>query len=205
MPIIAKNKGDGFDPISEGVHVATCYSVVDLGMQYSEKFAKSSRKILITFEIPDEIITIEGKDLPRASSKEYTLSLSEKSTLRKDLQAWRGKAFTEQELEGFDLVNLIGKGCQVQIIHKQKTSGTYSEIASIMGLPKGVKVGETVNEHIYFDLENPESLNLLGKIPQWVQDKIKKSETYQNLTSCVNAVYEGGTNYDDGGNDELPF
>ncbi len=205
MAIVAKNKGDGFDPINEGVHVAICYSVIDLGMQYSEMFGKSSRKILITFEVPDETIVIDGKDLPRAISKEYTLSLSEKSNLRKDLQAWRGRVFTETELEGFDLVKLIGIGCQIQIIHTQKNGGIYSNIASIMGLPKGVKVGDTVNEHIYFDLESPESLSLLGKIPQWIQDKIKKSETYQDLTSGVNAMYDGSVPPYDDSDDGLPF
>src|SRR3990167_3685661 len=34
-------------------------------------------------------------------SKFYTLSLSEKANLRKDLEGWRGKSFTESELEGF--------------------------------------------------------------------------------------------------------
>jgi hypothetical protein len=204
MAIIAKKNGEGFDPVSEGVHVAICYSVVDLGMQYSEMYGKASRKILITHEIPEETITIEGKEMPRAISKEYTLSLSEKSTLRKDLEAWRGRTFTEAELEGFDLANIIGKGCQIQVIHKESGGKTYANIASIMGLPKGMKVGETVNEHIYFDLENPESLSLLGKIPQWVQDKIKKSETYQTLTASVNAIHDGGIP-DDLDDDTLPF
>jgi hypothetical protein len=192
MAILAKKNGEGLDPISEGVHVAICYSVIDLGMQYSEMYSKSSRKILITLEISDETIAIEGKELPRAISKEYTLSLSEKSILRKDLEAWRGKAFTEAELEGFDLANIIGKGCQIQVIHKESGGKTYANIASIMGLPKGMIVDETVNEHIYFDLETLESLSLLGKIPQWIQDKIKKSETYQTLMSGVNAAHEGG-------------
>lgn len=201
MAILAKKNGEGFDPISQGVHVAVCYSVIDLGLQYSEMFSKSTRKILITLEIPEETITVEGKELPRAISKEYSLSLSEKSTLRKDLEAWRGKAFTEAELEGFDLAAIVGKGCQIQVIHKESGGKTHANIASIMGLPKGVKVGDTVNEHIYFDLETPESLSLLGKIPQWIQDKIKKSETYQALTAAVNATHEGGIDEDD----DLPF
>jgi hypothetical protein len=204
MAIIAKKTGEGFDPISEGVHVAVCYSVIDLGMQYSEMYARSARKILITHEVPDETITVEGKEMPRAISKEYTLSLSEKSTLRKDLEAWRGKAFTEQELEGFDLANIIGKGCQIQVIHKESGGKVRANIASIMGLPKSMKVEDTINEHIYFDLENPESLSLLGKIPQWIQDKIKKSETYQALTSGVNALHEGGMPIDED-DDGLPF
>jgi len=36
-------------------------------------------------------------------SKRYTMSLGEQSTLRKDLESWRGKKFTPEELQGFDL------------------------------------------------------------------------------------------------------
>ena len=205
MAIIAKKTGEGFDTIKEGVYVAVCYSVIDLGMQYSEMYGNSQRKILITFEIPDETITVDGKELPRAVSKEYTLSLSEKSTLRKDLQAWRGRVFSEDELEGFDLANIIGKGCQVQIIHKESGGKTYANIASIMGLPRGVKTGETTNEHLYFDLESEESLGLLVKIPQWIQDKIKKSETYKALTNNVNVMHEGTVPMDELNDDGLPF
>lgn len=203
MAIIAKKNGEGFDPVNEGVYVSICYSIIDLGMQYSEMYANSSRKILVTFEIPEETITIEGKEMSRAISKEYTLSLSEKSNLRKDLQAWRGKAFTEAELEGFDLKNLLGKGCQIQVIHKDSGNKTYANIASIMGLPKGMKVGETVNEHIYFDLEASESLSLLGKIPQWIQDKIMKSETYRDLMAGVNISHGEGMLLEE--DDDVPF
>jgi hypothetical protein len=203
MAILAKKTGEGFDPVPEGVHVAICYSVIDLGMQFSEQFGNNSRKVLITFEIPDETITVDDKEMPRAISKEYTLSLSEKSNLRKDLQAWRGKAFTEQELDGFDLANLIGKGCQIQVIHKDTGNKIYANISAIMGLPKGMKVGETVNEHVYFDLESAESLSLLGKLPQWIQDKIMKSETYQALKAGADVFH--GDEISPNSDDELPF
>ena len=62
MSLIAKeSSGSKFPPIEEGVYVATVYSVVDLGEQYSEKFEKSSRKILITWEIQDLQIEIDGE------------------------------------------------------------------------------------------------------------------------------------------------
>jgi len=148
------------------------------------------------WELPDEKIEIDEEEKPRAISKEYTLSLSEKANLRKDLQAWRGKAFTEEELAGFDMQNVLGKGCQLQVIHTESNGKTYSNIASIMGLPKGMKVDEPYNPITYFDLGEPDALTVMGNLPAWVQDKIKASETYKDMTVFHPAPGE---------EDDLPF
>jgi hypothetical protein len=196
MAIIAKaDNGSGFTPIPEGVHSAICYAIIDLGMHYSEKFGKTSHKALIMWELPDEKIEIDGEEKPRAISKEYTLSLSEKANLRKDLQAWRGKAFTDEELSGFDLQNVLGKGCQLQVIHTEANGKTYSNIVSIMGLPKDMKLDEPYNPITYFDLDSPDALTEMANLPAWVQDKIKASETYKNMSDFYPATEE----------DDLPF
>lgn len=206
MALIASDKGGGqtFDPIPEGCFTAICYSIVDLGEQYSERFDNTSRKILITWELPDETIVIDGEVKPRAISKEYTLSLSEKSNLRKDLTAWRGKAFTEQELKGFDLNNVLNKGCQVQIIHTTRGEKTYANVASIMGMPKGMKVSAPFNPSVFLDLDGENAMKEMEKIPEWVQDKIKKSETYKAM---INNAGMGSQEYIeiDDEVDDLPF
>lgn len=186
MAIIAKNEqGGGFEPISEGVHTAICVSIVDLGMQFSEKWGKSTHKAMITWELPEETYTNkEGETRPRTLSKEYSLSLGEKSNLRKDLQAWRGRAFTEEELAGFDLKNVLGKGCQIQIIHTEKNGNKYANIASIMGLPKGIKLDEPQNL-VYFDMDDPKCYELMDQIPEWIQNKIKESENYKSFKGSV--------------------
>lgn len=197
MAIIAKQENESnFSPIPEGVHTAQCYAIVDLGVHYSERFDKKSRKVQIMWELPDEQFEHEGEMKPRVISKEYTLSLNEKANLLKDLQAWRGRAFTEEELQGFDLQNVLGKGCQLQIIHTEKNGKTYGNIASIMGLPKGMKLGETINTPIYFDLEDPNALSDMDMLPAWVQDKIKASETYASMVDFKPAPDE---------EDGLPF
>lgn len=200
MPIIAKQGNEGgFTPISEGVHTAICYAIIDLGEQYSEKYNKTNQKIMITWEIPQETITVEGKEVPRSISKEYSLSLHEKSGLRKDLQAWRGRAFTDEELEGFDLRNVLGKGCQLQIIHSDKGGKTYTNIASIMGLPKGMRVDPPANDIIYLDMTEDGFEELLAKIPNWIQEKVRSSDTYKGITASGHT----GTEEDD--DDGLPF
>lgn len=179
MAIIAsETTGQGFEPISEGVHTAVCTAVIALGMQYSEQFKKSTDKVMIVWDLPDEVYTNkDGEEKARQLHREYTLSLASKSTLRKDLQAWRGKAFTEEELGAFDLQNILGAGCQIQVIHAEGNGKTYANIASIMGLPKGMKIDKP-KALIYFDLGDPECFNLINKIPNWIQEKIIKAENY---------------------------
>ena len=112
MPLFAKNKGgEEFDVIPEAIHHAICYGVYDLGTHINPTFGKSEHKVLIQWELPGQRIDIEkeGKmvNLPRAISKRYTLSLHKKANLRKDLESWRGKSFTEQEEEAFDIIKLL--------------------------------------------------------------------------------------------------
>lgn len=185
MPIIAKEStGGNFDPIPAGTHMAICYSIIDLGVQINEKFNVKSRKVMVTWELPDETILIDGEEKPRAISKEYTLSLGERANLRKELEAWRGRAFTKEELAGFDLKNVLGKACQLQIIHKVTASGnTRAQITATMGLPKGYKPPECVNPNVYFALDDAACVEQIETLPEWIQGKIKQSETWKEVNS----------------------
>jgi hypothetical protein len=123
MALTAKeNSGPGIVPIPEGVYVATCYAVIDLGTHTSPVYGNERRKVLLQWEIPEVRGDFErdGKkvNLPRAISQCYTLSLSEKANLRSDLEAWRGRKFTAEELNGFDLKTILGAACQLQIVHE---------------------------------------------------------------------------------------
>jgi hypothetical protein len=200
MSLIAKAEGNsqGFEPVAEGVHIARCIGLIDLGMQYSEKFDKTAHKALIMWELPDETYEQDGETKCRVLSKEYTMSLHEKSSLTKVLEAWRGKKFTEEELAGFDLNNILGKGCQVQIIHTKKGENTYSNIAAIMGMPKGMKV-DAPKTTIVFDLDDPKAIIQMSTLPEWIQTKIKESTTWKELSSSQDAP--APTDDDD----ELPF
>jgi hypothetical protein len=69
---------------------------------------------------------------PYIVNKRYTLSLNEKATLRHDIESWRGKAFTEAEIEGFDVEKLIGSNCLLNVVHKQGSKGgTFANVVSV--------------------------------------------------------------------------
>lgn len=180
MSMIAKDSGNvSIEKLENGVYTAVSSMIIDLGLQTSEKFDKTQRKMMILWVILGEEVEINGEKLPRTMSKEYSFSLGEKSNLRKDLQAWRGKTFTDEELQGFNILNVLNKPCQLQIILEEKNGKKYNNIASIMALPKGttIKELETVS---HFDIEDVETWNNWCKIPTWIQDKIKKARNYQS-------------------------
>lgn len=202
MAITAKNSSGGAsNPVSAGVHIAVCTRIIDLGTQFSQLFGNSQRKIMICWEVPDDTIIIDGEAKPKMISKEYTLSLNEKSNLRKHLEAWRSKKFSDEELNGFDLINVLGASCQIQVLHNERG---YAQIESIMALPKGAKGVEPVSESIYFDLEDDSCLSVMEKLPEWIKDKIKASPEWMNRSdSQVDSSEDKFTEIDDDG--DLPF
>lgn len=166
MPLIAQDAGGDFEMVEPGTYAAICTRILDMGLQplgtYGDK-----RRILITWEL-DEMQT-DGE--PFLISQSYTLSLSKKANLRNDLQSWRGKVFSESELAGFDLENLVGKGCMLNIIHNAVGDKTYANIASISTLPRGMKPPTPKGELLVFSCDAPD-MKILEKLSEKMGDKI---------------------------------
>ena len=184
MAIIAKgNNNEGFELIEAGVHLGLCYGVIDLGTQKVtfQNEIKLQRKVRILFELPNlkkEFKAGEGEK-PFSISKEYTLSLDAKANLYKDLVSWRGKQFTEEELEGFDISKLLGKPCQIQIIHKQGKNGDYAAIQSITPIMKGTDYPkQTVNAQVEFSVDEF-SKSKFESLPEYLRKKIEESIEYK--------------------------
>lgn len=150
MGLIADNKGN-FELTPTGTFVARCIKVIDLGTQHSEKFNKNQRKVMVAWELPTEPMT-DGR--PFGVAKRYTISLTDKASLRKDLEAWRGRPFTKEELEGFDLKNILDKTCYLNITHTERDGNIYANIAAVMALPKGLNCPDRINDLVHFDIDN---------------------------------------------------
>src|SRR5688572_25099842 len=115
MPI-AKSTGSTFTPAPEGVHISRCIGCVSLGTQQpSSPQFMASFKIVLIFELPNERVVQDGAKA-QTVSKEFTCSLSEKANLRKMLESWRGRPFTKEELEGFDVMNVVDVPCMISVI-----------------------------------------------------------------------------------------
>lgn len=209
MSLEAKDSGGGdFEPLSENIHHAVCSRIYDLGTQANEKFGGEDHKILITWEVPGETIEIDGEDLPKIISREYTMSLHKKANLRHDLEAWRGTKFTETQLKGFNLEKLLGANCQLQIVHVEKGDKTYANIGAIMALPKGSKkLKMALNyEPVSYKVEDGDSFP--ENTPKWIKEKIMNSKELKTaelkgMGTDSNDPSKSGS--DDIADEDIPF
>ncbi len=152
MGTTAKDTGGSeFTPCPEGTHVARCVQVIDLGTQYSKYYGKNKHKIIIGWEIPDIDKGEEGCQLVWCR---YTLSLHRNAALRAHLESWRGRQFTAEELQGFDLQRILDVPCLISIAHRVNGQDTYADVKAVMKLPKGSVCGDRITEIVYFDVDN---------------------------------------------------
>ena len=183
--IVKEPEGSNIPPIEEGTYIAVCKSIIDLGDQWSEKFKKASPKVLFVWAIPDETIDINGETVPRTVSGTYSASLAEKSNLRKMLEGWRGRKFSPDELKGFDLRNVLNVPCFVNIVHKPSADGsrTYTEVAAVMRLHKGVTPPECDMPATIYSIEEDFTFEKMTDLPEWIQGRIKSSEQFKAFES----------------------
>ena len=131
---VSASGGGDYTPAPAGVHQAVCCDVVDLGLVETEWQGqrKTAHKVRLVWQI--DALMDDGR--PYTVSSRYTASLHEKSRLRADLQSWRGRPFTAEELAAFDLEKLLGAGCLLNVVHTQRNGKSYADIVAIMPLPQ---------------------------------------------------------------------
>ena len=181
--------------IPAGTYAARLYAVVDLGHQWTQflnKPGKWSRQIYIGFEIPE--LTFEAEDKvtgeksikPRVIGRQYTLSYYKESHLKALVQALIGRALTDEEQNktGYPLETLVGKPCLISVIHKEGTKDgqpvTYANMDSIVAAPKCLTVPEQFNPDMIYCIDSDPNQVVYGKLYQWLQDRIQKSQEFQH-------------------------
>ena len=216
MSFIVEDKGGNFERCPAGMHLARCYRIIDLGTQKSEYMGqvKYQHKIMIGWEIHgmnDDGTTIIMQDgRPFSIFKNYTLSWSDKANLRLDLQSWRGKPFTQEEMRRFDLKNVLGAFCMLNVIDRPSADGskTYSNVNGVTPVPAMIKqngLPAAVNKNELFNIAEPDmemfngfTDNLKQKItssPEW--EKLQGAEPVQETPPKGHPAFE-----DD---DSIPF
>jgi len=132
--VIVKEPESTFEPAPAGMHLAVCVDVVDLGVVETHFGAKAQMRLVWQL---DERMD-DGK--PYVVMQRYKPSLHEKAKLRQHLESWRGRPFTRDELAGFDLENLIGVPCQINVVHKETERAVYANIAAITPPYRGAEL-----------------------------------------------------------------
>jgi hypothetical protein len=167
--------------VAEGTYPARLVQIVSLGVQEGEWKGerKVNPKVTLTFELPTETITINGEEQPRWISKEFNLSLHEKSSLTPIVKA------LDPAGQCKDLSELLGKPCMVQV---GSTETGNAKITSIVAPMKGMPVAEIYNpaKMLAFDFDNPD-LEMFATFPQFMQEKIKSAINYNGFADGVQA------------------
>ena len=190
MSLIVEDTGGSFESTPVGSHLARCYRIVDLGTQKSEYQGqvKYLHKVMLGWEIHgvnDDGSPIKMKDgRPFAMFKNYTLSWSDKATLRIDLQAWRGRPFTAEEMRRFDLKTVLGAWCMLNVIERLGNDGKmYVNVANISPVPAMIKqagLPAAINKNEMFNLSEPD-MEMFNSFSDNLKKKIQGSPEWQKL------------------------
>lgn len=211
MHLPTPSEGGSFTPPPPGTHPAICYRFIDLGTQVTDYQGerKVARKVMISWEITDPDVRMDD-GRPFIVSSRYTWSMHEKATLRKTLESWRGVPFVDSDFGagGFNVKKLIGAGCFLSIIQKEKEGKMYANISGIVKLPKSMNAGTLVNETVYLSLDDFDR-DVFGKLGDGLQKIIKDSPEYQSIMrqSGGNGHDEYPSDYAGGAplEDDIPF
>lgn len=185
MPIYASDTGGGddFQLVTPGMHPAVCDMMVDLGLQEqkSQLYGDSIKhQVYIRWQVPGERLEYEKDGVrvegPMTIGAYYTNSLSEKANLRKILQGWRGKEFTKEEADKFDISVVLGKPCILNVIHKTGNDGKVrARIDSVGPLMKGLPVPSLEGEAILYD-GGEEDSPVWTKLRPWMHEAVKRQQ-----------------------------
>ena len=181
--IISDNSKE-FKIAPAGLHMARLYSIIDLGHQATEWAGETKimHKVVFTWELHGDddagqpLKTDDGK--PLIVSKRYTVSLGDQARLRQDLESWSNKKMTPEERKNFDLKNLLGKFCMVNITHSE--DGKYANISGISPVPSALRSvqPEGVNPTLHFWLNEFDQAKY-DALPKYYKEKIAESSEWR--------------------------
>jgi hypothetical protein len=139
-------------------------------------------KVVFTWELhgnddaDQPLKTDDGK--PLIVSKRYTVSLGDQARLRQDLEAWSNKKMTAEDRKNFDLKNLLGKFCMVNITHSE--DGKYANISGISPVPSALRNAQPdgINAPLHFWLAEFDQAKY-DNLPKYYKEKITESSEWR--------------------------
>src|SRR5690349_9680772 len=127
--VTATNQDSKFKPHREGNDfLGLCVDVIDLGettVAFPNKPTYLAQKCALVFRTGEK--NPETGDYIDVSA-EFTVSMGEKANLRKFLESWRGKPYTQEQIDaGVPVDKLEGNWALLAVAHKKSAKGrTYA-------------------------------------------------------------------------------
>jgi hypothetical protein len=175
-------------PVPAGLHPFVLYGCYHVGVIPSKGGFDAKDTVILAFELPEaEPLKYKEEDgtmtlKPRIMSKRFNLSFHEKSTLRIQLESWRGRAFTADEMKAFELQKLLGASGHLQVMHQSREGKTHASVSNLLPSPKGTKYKGTLAQQLFsiHALDSASEVDELD-LPDWIKELIKSSEDYTSL------------------------
>jgi hypothetical protein len=175
---------------------------------------KQQPKVMIQFEVHGEdadgnpLVTDKGE--PMSISKNFTASLMPASILRQELENWRSRAFTEEELDGFQLKNVLGAWAMLSVVKEKGNDGNdYTNISTINPVSSQIKKAGLPTPHNdlkVFDLDNPD-MEFFETFSNKTKEKIQSTKEWKERHSgqkFTKPAPETSSGFDDMTSD-IPF
>lgn len=177
------------DLVPEGNHIARVYSIIHEGVIPGEYQGVPNEldKVRIRFELPTETkVFKEGEEpMPFSIEKQYTLSMGSKSNLRPVVEGIVGSKLTDAEAYGFDIADLMGRACMLNVVHALSKKGTqYAAIQGTAPLPKGIQAPPQVNPPFILDFDENWSEDKFNVLPLFIREEIASSNNYKRKFSA---------------------
>ena len=81
-------------------------------------------------------------------------------------------------IDGFELKNIIGTNCQLNVIHNEANGKTYANISSIVPLSQGMGKMDQYNPSCYYSMDD--KMDIPENTPKWLVEKIYKSTEWMS-------------------------
>lgn len=209
--LVTESEGKKREPIPADVYDAVCVTVAGIGTQVT-KFGPK-KKMFLGWELPEVVRDFDHEDgtveKKRAviHSRALTQGLGgaqKPTTLAEFLIGWRGRPFTETERKGFDVKNVLGKSCRINVTHDHVGDKVYDGVDSVLTAKNQITPEAKL---VYFDVGEFDSLvdcdAALAEFPptlNWLADKVRESEEYKAL--LLGHTGDEGSGVTD---DDVPF
>lgn len=155
---------------------AVCWAVVDCGAQtwWFEERPRKVREVRLSFELIDDARPNGDRGV---IEQRYAYSFWPNANLKRDIEAWLGRALTRAEREGgFDLAGLIGLNARLDMIQRGRWRGVTGVNASLgPAYPPN-------RPPLFVWLENARfDVGAFHRLPDRLKDRICASATFQAL------------------------
>lgn len=174
-------------PVPAGTYRGALVHVIDIGEQLckGKKGDFYQNQVVYTFELVGKTKEIDGQQKAIDLSRTFSYTRGANSAFRKFVQDWTGKKMSDEEWDEFDPGTLLYRNAMLSVVHND--TGEYANIATAMAPFEGDVYPAPTLPRLYFDMDQWDDA-LFEKLPEWAQERIKKSSQYQKEHAKVEDV-----------------